>query len=289
MTEVHEHGSQDRIMVSENIIVEGSLEDRLLQAAKAQDIDLVREILAQGPDLEARLPSGAPITFAKTSDEIRELMLECGADINAKTLGGTTLLHNNADEAQMVQMLLRRGADVNAREDDNRTPLFSTVHGEDPEVVHLLIQNGADVNARDNDGKTALHSAVFFRNRTIAEALLRNEADVNARDNEGRTPLHNVNNISIDKENIIGLLLDYGADVNAASNDGSRAIHWAAIMGDDFGIQRLLDAGAEINPVNQEGKTPLDYTIYIGIMSTIKLLRSRGALENSELLGSERQ
>src|ERR1039457_3059798 len=52
------------------------------------------------------------------------------------------------------------------------------------EVVQLLLDRGADVNARDRDGKTALHGASRFGHREVVELLLEKGIDVNAKSQE---------------------------------------------------------------------------------------------------------
>ena len=86
--------------------------------------------------------------------------------------------------------------------------LFS-VRNENPETVDLLIRNGADINARKNDQMTPLHSAATLGYAQIAEMLLQNKADVNARDNKRNTPLHFAARIA--DYGVIEILLRYGA------------------------------------------------------------------------------
>ena len=82
-----------------------------------------------------------------------------------------------------------------------------------PGVCQLLVAKGANVNARDKNGRTALHDAVRAEQVEVAEALIALGADVNATDNNSFTPLH----LTAAKgfKTLAQLLLERGADVNA--------------------------------------------------------------------------
>jgi ankyrin repeat protein len=88
-----------------------------------------------------------------------------------------------------VRELLHRGADVNVRDQDGRTPLFSAVLGGSVGLLGLLLESGADVNARDNDGWTALHFAAQEYEPEITRILIARGADVNAQDEDGASVL----------------------------------------------------------------------------------------------------
>lgn len=59
-------------------------------------------------------------------------------------------------DAQKVNNLLQEGADVNAKDDNNDTPLMRASYHGHKEIVELLIQYGADVKAENKEGRTAL-------------------------------------------------------------------------------------------------------------------------------------
>ncbi len=154
--------------------------------------------------------------------------------IAAVVLVGTAFadpIHDAANEGDLagVQAELDKGADVNAKDNRERTPLHNAaVYGHN-EIAELLIANGADVNAKDKDrfGSTPLSKAVIEGHNEIVELLIAAGADVNAKDVVGRTPLF----YATDHKEIAELLIANGADVNATDNDGWSVLDMATRLG----------------------------------------------------------
>jgi ankyrin repeat protein len=70
----------------------------------------------------------------------------------------TTLLHAAAYDgrADIAELLIQLGANVNCREANGRTPLHDAANNGHLAVIDLLIKNGADIEAKDNGGMTPL-------------------------------------------------------------------------------------------------------------------------------------
>ena len=127
--------------------------------------------------------------------------------------------------------LLKQGADANAKNKDDLTPLHYTVvnNAREVEVAEVLLRHGADVNAKTKTGYTLLHLAAGANAREVAEVLLRYGADVNAKANNGLTPLHTVG--VKDAHEVAEVLLRHGADINAKTKGGLTPLYIAVLKG----------------------------------------------------------
>ena len=115
-----------------------------------------------------------------------------GANVNARDSYQETPLHHAAyrGKTEVAALLIRKGANVNARNENKVTPLHLAASQGNTEVAALLIRKGANVNARDVYDETPLHHAAYWGKIEVAALLIRKGARVNARDENLETPLH---------------------------------------------------------------------------------------------------
>jgi ankyrin repeat protein len=91
---------------------------------------------------------------------------------------------------KIAELLLDKGADVNAADMYNRTALMYAATGPFPEMVELLLDHGAEVNRRDQgEGFTALMFAGAEGNTDVVRLLLQHGADPSIKDVDGDTAL----------------------------------------------------------------------------------------------------
>jgi ankyrin repeat protein len=122
-------------------------------------------------------------------------------------------------DAQATRLLVENGFDIKADNfNANKTLLWAATKDHGEEMVQLLLRNGADIDAKDNYGRTALHSTAQNGQEAVLRLLLEKEADAAAKDNYGRTALHST--AQNEQEAVVRLLLEKGAGGAAKDNDG---------------------------------------------------------------------
>jgi Ankyrin repeats (3 copies) len=123
--------------------------------------------------IKSRLPRGAAAEFAETQKETQALSQDA-ADIVSEasaSLGGYE---------KIVELLLNRGADVNAQGGHYGNALQAASYGGHEKIVELLLKRGADVNTQGGEYGNALQAASYGGHEKIVELLLNRGADVNA-------------------------------------------------------------------------------------------------------------
>uniref|UniRef100_A0A1Y1NC46 RING-type E3 ubiquitin transferase n=1 Tax=Photinus pyralis TaxID=7054 RepID=A0A1Y1NC46_PHOPY len=155
--------------------------------------------------------------------------------------GGKTSLQVAAHQGhvQVVKLLLRNGAAVNASDSDGDTCLHYAAFGNQSEVLELLIQNRADLNTSNRSGCTALHIAAHKQPARCVQILLAAGADPNGRDLYGDTALHDA--IGKDSYQVIELLCTAAStDFTLKNKRGFNVLHHAALKGKNFATRKLL-------------------------------------------------
>jgi ankyrin repeat protein len=206
-------------------------------------------------------------------------------------------IRNN--DTPSVNTLLRRGAGVNAKDQDGATPLMQAALYGDPGLLKLLLDKGADPNARNKVGATALLWSVHDLRKV--RLLVQKGANANARSEGGKMPLLLAAYYSRSAETV-KFLLENGADLRAKDNRGAGVLLFAAEGGDLDTIRLLLDKGIDVNagtagefdeirfgnlgpPPGFEparGVTALMVTAFSNDAAAARLLLDRGAVVNAK-------
>ena len=181
-------------------------------------------------------------------EDITQLLIDQGADLEAKEDNGYTALHDAANygNAKAIDQLLKAGANIEVKDNQGRTPLYEAVTSTKPgkiASIELLLKKTNNTQIKDKQGQTPLHAALIIKGRIsapmndylkIIELLLKTGFDPNVRDKTGNTPLHYAAKINFndnlynatekDENEIYNLLKNYSADETIKNTEGKTPV-----------------------------------------------------------------
>ena len=197
--------------------------------------------------------------------------------INSKTEDGRTPLHVAVigDHKELVEYLIREGANIDALDKEGRTPLLNAIMLKKPELAHSLIKLGADVKIKCKEGANAIIYALFFGPEDLIEPILDSGQDVNERYEGGVTLIQGA--AALGHKNALNILLARGADVNVSSDRGETPLYFGVQQGRTENVEWLLSHGAQTQcKLEDSGRDLLHLATLKGYTDIVKLLVDNG-------------
>ncbi|KAI5710777.1 hypothetical protein M8J76_016253 [Diaphorina citri] len=130
---------------------------------------------------------------------------------------------------------------VDAVDKDGYSPLHRACYNGHANIVELLIQRGADTQKTTIDGWTPLHSACKWNNTECVIVLLNYGVDVNAQTNGGLTPLHLAASHSHSRDILMILLSHPNVDPHILSTSNESAREIATRSGIHYGLFETIE------------------------------------------------
>ncbi|KIW80115.1 hypothetical protein Z517_06730 [Fonsecaea pedrosoi CBS 271.37] len=257
----------------------------LFRAVYARCSGIARILIEAGADLEVLDDDGdwRPIHAAYDDATTTRLLIQKGADINAKTKNGWTCLYYAAkwDKEEVLEALLEHRQRINP--DAIQEALSAAVSKLNTRCVGRLLSAGADPRNLPSQGCEELMNAVNGGAKDIVKMLLEFNLDLEkAKDVYGYSVLNRAVLLTRreDDESIVKSFVNRGADLESASNDGYTALCSAAWQ-DNLEIARyLILKGARINITGGPHGGPLIRACRMASLDMVKLLCKHGADTN---------
>ncbi|XP_022091401.1 transient receptor potential cation channel subfamily A member 1-like isoform X2 [Acanthaster planci] len=250
----------------------------LHRAAMYNRLAMVGLLLDKGADINAREKDHfTPLLCAcwRGHVEIVKLLIQRGADLNLRDCERKTCLHWSVEmgHSEIVSVLFEAtGLGLLESEDRmDQTVLHYTAETANVALLNLLLVKGAKVDTRDNEEKTPLHIACQFGHLACVKILLQHSPNLlNTDDMDGMTPLllasHNGH------PSIVRFLLDTGADIASKNDEWKTALALAASKNHVHTVTVLIENNADINALDKEKNTPLHLVCQAGHQLVAKLL-----------------
>jgi ankyrin repeat protein len=245
--------------------------DEEIEAAFSKDPSLFKVRNSVGTNV-------AMVAAAEGSPKVLDFMVQHGADIHALTRVGHDVLYCAVMEnnPEMVEHVVKLGFSVNERFGPSKqTPLIVAVQNSCLNSVKWLLANGADPNAVDADNMTPLIKSFYSRsvlNNTIFDRLVAAKADLHYRLPNGLGLLH----LAIDANDplTVDKLISLGISVNdAAPKTLVTPLMVAAITQSDITAKWLISKGADVNAVDARGRSVFDYAKLSNTLGTDRFFR----------------
>ena len=179
------------------------------------------------------------------------------------------VLHHACEggSVSLVQTLIREHkADVNARDDNNNTPLIvAAFYGNADIALTLINEFGCNPNVIGQFGRSVLHHACQGGSVSLVQTLIReHRADVNARDDHNNAPLCLA--ASSGKADVtLSLINEFGCDPNVIGQFGRSVLHHACQGGSVSLVQTLVrEHKADVSARDDNNNTPLTTAAFSG-------------------------
>ncbi len=234
-------------------------------AAQEGHVEVVKLLLEKGAAIDAktnyrRAPAS---TAAFYTNPATVKVLAVKGTVEAI---GATPLYIAAGEGRLavVELLLDKGAAIEAKAEDGCTPLSTAAFNGHVDVVKLLLDRGAAVEGKHKDSVTPLAMAAQQGHIGVVRLLIEKGAVVDAKDSDGFTPLaraaQNRTGLLARHLEVMKFLLSKGANPNTLGftplTDGKTALQLAEEQGNTEVAELLREAGAREYHLSTPTRSP---------------------------------
>jgi ankyrin repeat protein len=225
-------------------------EPPLIIAIRKEEFVMIEQLLSQPLDLE-----------------LRDTQFKRTALAEAAFLG----------QEDIVRRLVAKGSNLDAIDNDRRTPLLLSLYNQHESIALLLLQSGASPSASDKYLNAPLHYAAITGCENVASLLLSVGANINVVNSKQETPLHCA--AVVGTESVARVLTDDSwpqtAGISARDANGNTPLHCAISSGNDAIAQILHQCGADVNATNRLGQTPA-FLAFFNNKSRVKVILEMG-------------
>ncbi|XP_071116428.1 ankyrin repeat domain-containing protein 50-like [Haliotis cracherodii] len=249
------------------------------------DVSMVKLLLLMNiVDINSRGANERTATMMsvlKGHSAVFELLVIEGSDLSPVSSNNNNILHEACvgGDVSIVNYIISKGVvAINSRGKYDRTPVMVAAEFGHADVLELLVREGGDVNLRSSEGNTILHAACLGGHvKMVLHVLSTTRVDVNARGKKGRSPLMLA--AWMGHQDVFELLVSVGSDVSLVDDGGNNILHVACRGGHADMVAYLLSKDvADMDAMDNQGLTAVmiakekKHKAVVGVLSsTVKM------------------
>ncbi|RWS23760.1 E3 ubiquitin-protein ligase MIB2-like protein [Leptotrombidium deliense] len=209
-----------------------------------------------------------------------------------ETKNASLLNVSSVGDLSFIKRLLD-AVDINAEDKDGNNAIHIAANANQVEVLKLLLENGAEVNAINNDGNSALHVAILATSLECVGLLLDKQIKVNRFNNYKKSELMCAMQLKLvepfkeKREKIIQMLIKKAnIDLKAQSDDsmtafdGSNYLFYAIECGNVFAVEQLLEKDITLcETKNKMHNYPIHKAVIQNQLDILKMLISKNKID----------
>jgi ankyrin repeat protein len=234
---------------------------------------------------------------SRNSVKIVKMLLDKRADVNFRSdANGMSVLHWTCQHGaiDVFRLIIDKVKDVDTKDKQNQTPLILAANAGQQEMVESLLKKGADPNTVSTTGYmcTALHGASIQGNAAMVKTLIENGATKMAADQNGDTPLHIAARgghfqwtqpMTDDSRMQFGKIAEYlvgaGADVNRKNNEKKTPLELAIEKRNHFAVDVMIPKAEKVDIEIPGEASVLHWACRNGLKNTVALITKRSTLD----------
>lgn len=233
-----------------------------LTAIEQKNIEMLRFLEENGIEILRTNTNGESelvIAVKKANKEIIDYLLDRGANVNKVDNKGNSILIEaikNKCNISIIITLLKHGAQLDHKTDDQKTALLLACENDDLELAkYILKQDNSLINIKSLDNRTPLKEAIKNRSLELLKLLVQNNADVNC--SVGLFPIEEA--VKQREISIVKILIEAGTEVNPDLKEP--LIFTAISLGTVDIVKLLLEKGMNPNALSKDKGFPLFYSL----------------------------
>ena len=276
----------------------------IMKAAWRGRLDIFNLLLKNGADINLRNDDDwGPLDLAvqgycqnpRLQLEIASFLIDHGCDINHQSIvekGQTSFIYVSfMCSPELAKWVIENGGDINIKDRNEETPLFSVIVSKNTVTAQVLLENGAEINYLNKDHLSMVHMATHHEDVEILRLLAKHGADMDILEpsdiQSPQMPRIGGNNdwsclmrsVVDDTIEMAKLLLELGASIDHQNSEGRTALMFVCeLFGDSTSMAEfLIQTGADIDLQDRAGRTALMYAVHANKPNFAKKLLEAGA------------